>query len=255
MQYLLSGLGLPWDLPQLDQSGRYSTPDLFWMSEALTLSPRVSSATARKKLISDTWPSPIRWLATNFQQSTMASDMDMLTLSTALHMAKEYLAINTGIPNLEWIFDCVLSGCASVQYQLTDYIKRAGVDKFTHGTESVSTSLFFLFPVLLSVNLSLSLLPFFFLSIRFLLYFFPSLNPALFPISPLSHCSHLSLSLAVDYFWAAWLISVGSQAQCQGKWNAYKEAERQTETSKSLSSFFGCSVQITQMCPLRVFGL
>lgn len=48
----------------------------------------------------------------------------------------------------------------------------------------------------------------------------------------------LSISLAVDYFWSSWLISVGSQARCQGKQSAYEKAKRQTETSKSFSSFF-----------------
>ena len=70
-----------------------------------------------------------------------------------------------------------------------------------------------------------------------LLFISLSLSFASLP-SLLSPLSLLPLSLAVDYFWAAWLISVGSQAQCQGKWNAYKEAKRQTETSKSSLVFF-----------------
>lgn len=122
----------------------------------------------------------------------------------------------------------------------SNWKKTGNANKFTRRTESVRASLFFYFLyLLLSVRL-FSLLPFF-LSISPFVLLCPPLHLSLcFTSLPslLSPLSLLPLSLAVDYFWAAWLISVGSQAQCQGKWNAYKEAKRQTETSKSSLVFF-----------------
>ncbi len=124
----------------------------------------------------------------------------------------------------------------------------------SHREQSLSAHLYFLY--FLYFFLSIYLFPFFLFSsplhlyqllLYSLLLFILLFHHPVFSHSPLSHLSpiflSLSLSLAVDYFWAAWLISVGSQAQCQGKWNAYKEAKRQTETSKSLSSFFSLSAR------------
>lgn len=99
-------------------------------------------------------------------------------------------------------------------------------------TEPATAShLFFFF---LPINI-FCFLPFCLLlySLLFILPCFLSLAPSL---SPPSH-HHSCLSLAVDYFWSAWLISVGSQAQCQGKWSAYKKAKRQTDFKKLLMFF------------------
>lgn len=107
--------------------------------------------------------------------------------------------------------------------------------------------------LLVAVSMSL------FLSIIFHSLSFYCFLYSLFPNSLSLPCfdSHppisLSISLAVDYFWSAWLISVGSQAQCQGKQSAYKKAKRQTETSKSFSSFFSpsarhCREALSKIC-------
>lgn len=61
-------------------------------------------------------------------------------------------------------------------------------------------------------------------------FFFFFLCPFLPVFTPPPH-----LSLSLDYFWSAWLISVGSQAQCQGKWSAYKKTNRDI---KKLPVFF-----------------
>ena len=155
------------------------------------------------------------------------------------------VSLKATVLHFERIFDC-MSRLVVQMYQLTatEKKKNRSANKFTRSTESVRTSLFsyFLY-LLLSIRL-FSLLPLFFpsLSISPFVLLCPPLHLALsLSLSPHFHLSPLpspSLSLAVDYFWAAWLISVGSQAQCQGKWNAYKEAKRQTETSKSSLVFF-----------------
>lgn len=101
-------------------------------------------------------------------------------------------------------------------YQLTDY-KLEGA---TTGTEFVLTSSIICLYPLLSVycmGLSILVVPLFFHS------HYRSLS--LFLLPPSLPC----FPLAVDYFWSAWLISVGSQAQCQGKWSAYKKNPKQNK--------------------------
>lgn len=87
----------------------------------------------------------------------------------------------------------------------------------------------------------------------------PSSHPVFphpFLLSPPSH-HHFCLSLAVDYFWSGWLISVGSQAQCQGKWSAIKKTNRdikklliffQDPNWMLLWSFVSCVCVCTQAC-------
>lgn len=61
--------------------------------------------------------------------------------------------------------------------------------------------------------------------------------PAVFSLVLLSQ-----LYPAVDYFWSAWIISVGSWVQCQRKWSKLKKKKekkgkkRKTDTSKCFSS-------------------
>lgn len=70
----------------------------------------------------------------------------------------------------------------------------------------------------------------------FLTPFLPSVLPSFLP--SLSFTPSLSLSLAVDYFWSAWLISVGSQAQCQRKWSACKKRGEKPKRQERHQIFF-----------------
>lgn len=142
----------------------------------------------------------------DFQVSAMDLVLDMLSLtSTASHWA-ESLYRNEYLSASCFSAQC----CRCINWQTVHYKVQQ--------LESVFMSLIFTFHAHSTFVLSicLQLLSFVYFGLSFSR---PYSFPTLFLFLPIS--LSLSFSLAVDYFWSAWLISVESQAQCQGKWSAY----------------------------------